>query len=248
MKIGVYIRGIRKKIHKSPEIVTKQARSVGLTFLPILIFWQEKDRDKKINSSNLTDYATALYEAGIDPWVWGYPWCGKEEAFIDRMQWARETAPIKGFILDPELGYQGHKVGVGRAESGAKRLVHGMLNIMTESTDICVTSFGAAHVHKTFPWEHMCAGEGSPQFYTSTAGQIETGLARWRSAGFRSLCPSVPAYGPNSGENLKPYTNQVEALAKVQDISITGWILWSWRQMGNVEWRTVQGLSRGEDV
>jgi hypothetical protein len=48
MRMGVYLRGIDKRVHDTPDVMAKKAADHGVAFIPILISWQEADRDKKL--------------------------------------------------------------------------------------------------------------------------------------------------------------------------------------------------------
>lgn len=243
MKKGVYIRGLTKE--NDPYAMAEQAAKNGITFAAFMIYWQEAEKNKRVNSTVLAEYTKVFAEYGIEPWVWGYPWCGKDATFIARLNWAKSTCAgrLRGFILDPELGYQGHRVGLERAKLGAEQLVSGVIDVMNEGMDLGVTSFGCAHVHKTFPWEEFCAGFGSPQFYKTTERHhIRQGLSRWKEAGWQTLIPSVPAFGPNSGQNLVPYLDKIKIIADDLEIPIEGWIFWSYQQLGDFEWEAIRSL------
>jgi hypothetical protein len=243
VKKGVYIRGLTSK--SDPYDMAAKCATNGITFAAFLVYWQEADKDKRVNSKILEKYSEVFWRYGIDPWVWAYPWCGKEDALLDRLKWAKEECEgrLRGFILDPELGYQGHKVGHDKARIGASRLIKGTIDLMDESMNLGVTSFGAANLHKTFPWVDLCAGFGSPQFYrTSHPSKIRAGIQCWKSAGWKELIPSVPAFGPNSGKNLVSYLDKIKRAADEVEIPITGWIFWSYRQISALEWQIIGEL------
>lgn len=234
MKLGVYIRGITMSYGGS-RAVAQKATENRLTFAPIMTIWQEADKTKYVNTRQLEDYAEALTEVGVEPWIWGYPWVGKEQEFVDRVSWAIETChgKLRGIVLDPELGYQFKSSSPDKSRAGAKRLVDGVLDVMTEATDLCVTSYGAAHIQGRFPWNEFRAGFGSPQFYTATEPQIRAGMACWKEL-FSEVVPSVPAFGPNSGYNLRRYLDKIK--------SVDGYLFWSWPQMGEIEWGLCRDL------
>jgi hypothetical protein len=243
MKKGVYIRGLTKR--SDPYAMADKCAENGITFAAFMTYWQEAEKDKKINSKILAEDTEIFEEYGIDPWVWAYPWCGKETAFLDRLEWAKEECQgrLRGFILDPELGYQGHRVGTLQAQRGAERLVTGTLDLMDENIELGITSFGCANVHNTFPWEEFCAGFGSPQFYkVSNDWRIRNGLRGWKAAGWTELIPSVPAFGPNAGPKLISYLDKIKRSAEEVEIPITGWIFWSYRQISALEWRIIRDL------
>jgi hypothetical protein len=243
MKKGVYIRGLTKR--SNPYEMADKCAESGITFAAFMTYWQEAEKDKRVNSKILAEDTEIFESHGIDPWVWAYPWCGKEEALLDRLKWAKNECEgrLRGFILDPELGYQGHRVGYEELESRAEYLIDSTLNHMDESMELGITSFGCAHLHKTFPWEEFCSGFGSPQFYkTDRIDRIRRGIQRWKDAGWTELIPSVPAFGPNDESNLVSYLDKIKRAAEEVEIPITGWIFWSYRQISALEWRIIRDL------
>ena len=236
MRLGVYIRGISIAYGGSRAVAAK-AKSAGLTFVPILVIWQDAGSTKFINTRQVEDYAEALHEVGVEPWIWGYPWVGKEQEFVDRIQWAKEICRgrLRGVLIDPELGYQFKSSSESEARGGAARLVNGLLNMLDESVSAGTTSYGAYHLQGRFPRDEFCLGFGSPQFYTATDHEIVHGLACWRNL-FGEIVPSIPAYGPNSGVNLKQYLGKIGP--------VDGYIFWSWPQMGEIEWSIARDLAQ----
>lgn len=237
MRNGIYIRQIKESIHGTPEKLAQEAESLNLAFVPILVIWQDLGVTKTINSKLLSEYATALAEVGVEPWIWGYPWVGREEQFIERIQWAIEQGPCRGVLIDPELGYQFKVASEDEVRKGARRLCEGVIDCLNESMNVGVTSYGAAHVQRRFPWDHFCMGFGSPQFYTATEEQIKRGVASWREHGWITLIPSVPLYGPNSGRKLGPYLDVIKSVTDIE-----GFLFWSWRQVGAGEKDLIRGL------
>jgi len=249
MRIGVYIRGI-KKSRNNPYEIADHLTTHGISFAVFMVIWQEATtkNSRFVNTKVLAEWSKIFHEAGIETWIWGYPWCGHEDVFVKRLEWAKKecSGRLRGIILDPELGYQGHKVGRSEAKFGATTLINGVLDTMDESTLLGVTSFGAGHVHGTFPWSEFCAGFGSPQFYkTTNLTQISKGLAHWVRSGWSEIYPSVPAFGQNSGTKLRDYINLIEDCAKNSGIKMTipGYIVWSLKQLDGGEWDILKELA-----
>jgi len=96
-------------------------------------------------------YLDALADAGVEPYVWGYPWQGNEEAFVRQM---RECAgDHRRGLLDSELGANPRKkpsgVGFEKAEAHAVRLVDLMAS---EGFERCgLSSFGSGVKMGWFP-------------------------------------------------------------------------------------------------
>lgn len=243
MQVGVYIRGLTSK--NNPYEMADKLIENGIDFVTFMIYWQTKEKDKKINSNYLADYVKIFDAHGISCSVWGYPWCGKEQAFIDRFEWAINECDgrLESLDIDPERGYQGFVVGRNKAKEGAKKLVNGLLDIMDENLDMKCTSFGAAHIHRTFPWKEFCCGIGSPQFYLEDNDRkITLGLKKWKETGWIEIMPSVPAFGKNSGKNIQRYIENIKKIGDNLNIPITGWIFWSYHQINNQEWKLIKTL------
>lgn len=235
MRLGVYIRAITMSYGGS-RAVAKKAKDNGLTFVPIMTIWQEANKTKLINTRQLQDYAEALTEVGVEPWIWGYPWVGKEDEFVDRIVWADDVCNglLRGIIIDPELGYQFKSSCEVHARDGATKLVHETIDAMDEGMDAGTTSYGAYHLQGRFPREEFCLGFGSPQFYTATGGQIDAGMECWKKY-FDEIVPSIPAYGKNSEHHLPTYLDKIGPC--------DGYIFWSWPQMSEIEWNLCRELS-----
>lgn len=242
--IGIYIRQITQKMYGTPAQAARKCQEHGVSFVSILTVWQEAEAKKtkvlnKPQSSKFKEYVQAFKEHNIKVLLWGYPWAGKENGFVTRMQQAMDVVPslVDGLMLDPELGYKWTKYNSNQELSCRQRadeLVNLTLDRCNESIDIGVTSYGQPKIHSTFPWQEFTAGFGSPQFYTVGKNAILAGMKQWHDLGFLEILPSVPAYGKYSGENLENY------LRFFPKEHIKGFIVWSWPQMKGVEWKTVE--------
>lgn len=241
--IGIYIRQITQKTYGTPSQAARKCQEHGVSFVSILTVWQEAEAKKtkvlnKPQSSKFREYVQAFKEHDIKVLLWGYPWAGKENGFIIRMQQAMDVVPglVDGLMLDPELGYKWDKNNKSETVTRgcADYLVESTLDCCNESMDIWVTSHGQPKIHNTLPWNEFTVSFGSPQFYTVGKNAILAGLKQWHDLGFLELLPSVPAYGKYSGENLENYLRFFP-----KDL-IKGFIVWSWPQMKEVEWKTVE--------
>jgi hypothetical protein len=210
-------------------------------------------RDRTVVISKPDDikrYADAFATAGINPWIWGYPWAGREQEFVDLMGKSM-NGNILGWILDPELGYKwkgggtkaGQKEATANAEAptgsqaamraAAAALVKGSLDALTEKHGLGVTSYGMAGYHKNLPWTEFGAGWGSPQLYEVSPQEIDAGIASWRELGWDHIAPSVPAFGSKSGAKLHDF---LSSLVDGNE-AISGFVVWSWRSISPDEWR-----------
>lgn len=242
MNTGIYIRAIQKSIHGSPSECAKVAKSLGLSMVLFMTIWQEAKKTKIINSKTLFDYVKAMADVGIEPGIWGYPWVGKEREYVTFTQSKVEQLEglLRWVVIDPELGYQFRKSSEERARSGAELLVTGLLDVVNESILFGTTSYGAAHVQKSFPWRDFVLGFGSPQFYKAARATIDLAVPAWRSKGFVELMPSLPLYGPNGGTKLASYADYVISR---DPNAISGLLFWSWRQLDKAEKKAIKALS-----
>lgn len=124
----------------------------------------------------------------------------------------------------------------------AKKLVKGIDYLVEEHQMIWgpwQTSYGIAQYHPNFPWEIFTGGAEvlSPQLYSSTPAQVDMGIRNWYEKAndldhFRPMMPSIPTYGPNSGDKLHAHlSNFVDG-----DEDVDGFTAWSWMQTNSKEW------------
>jgi hypothetical protein len=132
----------------------KKHRQHGAKWIAIAGPWD--DNPEGLRYINKPDVCKSLVEAaskeGLQPYVWGYPWLGREEAFADAM---RDCAGTLGnALLDPELGANPTRestgVGKRKADLGADKLV----KLMSERFKYRVcgfSTFGSGVRLKWFP-------------------------------------------------------------------------------------------------
>lgn len=221
-----------------------------------------KDRTLYSNgrdASIIAKYADAFANAGIEVWLWGFPAAGREEQYINRLVDVSTVCDdnIDGWIHDPELPYKwkssrrSKSLGMRRQpeytgkivapegspvhrKNGAERLVNLSLDALDKSMGLGITSYGMAPGHRNFPWKEFGGvGFGSPQLYSVGPKDIDRGIRAWRDHGWRTIIPSVPAFGKNSGAHMHDHlSNFVDG-----DEDINGFLFWSWRQIRRDEWR-----------
>ena len=157
--LGLYVRRISRSRHGTPAEFAKKCADHGLRWIALGGLWQDeaggKPTSKMINSiKTIHDYGRDLEARGVRVFVWGYPWLGREAAFVDRMLAA--AAPFRRILLDPELGANPSRssrgIGKERANIGAKRLVE----LFAESKGLDVlglSTFGSGWRMGWFPLE-----------------------------------------------------------------------------------------------
>jgi len=258
--VGIYLRATGPM--PPPKQAAKTAKDAGVSFVAFYVVQQDvskgKPRTTMITSvEDVKRYGDAFATAGINPWLWGYPWAGREDEFVDKMK-AATTGNVVGWILDPELGYKwkgsGTRAGQKEADpdapppTGSKAamqaavatLMDKSLGALADKHGLGVTSYGMADYHKNFPWAEFVASEnfeaagwGSPQLYDVSPDQIDQGIASWRALGWTHLVPSVPAFGTKSGAKLHDFLSSFVDGSE----AISGFIVWSWPQISPDEWR-----------
>jgi hypothetical protein len=253
--IGVYIRGLQEKIHGTPKQAAKKARDHGVSFVVILACWQDMMRGTKIvrtlrsnhssfsRKTRLNAYVSAFTEKGIDVWLWGYPWGGHEDSFVRAMKDATLfcNGQIKGWLLDPEIGYKWSRRTIMTRTEQAQKLMNLTLDAMDESLGLGITSYGVAKGHPNFPWNIFSQyGFGSPQLYNLNNIMIKRGLEQWKKHGWSHLAPSVQAFGAKDEEKLDGYLGLFNKLDRPPS---EAFIFWSWRQLSNLEWHTIKKWS-----
>lgn len=219
--VGVFTRALRTSIVGSPRSLADHAKNLGLSFIPMLACWQDRRGITTPNDHALAPYAEALASAGIDTWLWGYPWAGGEETFVNALVSRAKTIGARGVILDPEVSYKSHPQAM-------RTLVGRTLDALDESLGVGFTSFGLPRFHPTFPWKEAAAlGWGCPQDYEVTLEQTLESVDAWSGLGWDPILPALPTYGPRSAPSALDRT--VDALATRPNVR--GLVFWSWNQL-----------------
>jgi hypothetical protein len=272
--IGFYIRSLSERVHGTPKQAAKKARDHGVSFVAIMTMWQEYKKGKFVqylsngkSGERIKAYAEAFTAAWIDVYLWGFPWGGHEEAFVQRFLDVTDLCGdcIKGWLYDPELGYKwstkrpAKDAGMRKQpeytkgvlpignrivrKKQAKKLVELSTSLDVEDLvgTLGITSYGMAQYHRNFPWTEfgVLNDFGSPQYYTVGPEQIDKGIDKWKFYGWDHIVVSAPTFGKNDGPKLHDYlSNFVDCGEDVHGI-----ILWSWRQTSRDEWRIVNRMS-----
>lgn len=262
--IGFYARTLSEATHGTPKAMAAKLRDHGATWVAFLACWQDRSGPGKTFAQReprraVHDrYVEACAAAGLDVWLWGFPWLGRETEYLEAMR-RHVTPAIRGFLHDPEVSYRDKRRPPPKGSRGqadvlegdddatetrvvdcARALIHGDAALVAELglRPSGITSYGVAQYH-ALPWAQLSAGGawGSPQLYTVGPELVDAGLAGWKARGFDVLLPSVGTYGENSGAKLDAH------LARFVDSgnepTIDGFAVWSYQQTGGVEWKTL---------
>jgi len=232
--IGVFTRGLRASIVGTPAALAERSTSLGLSFVPMLACWQDARGLTTPNDQALAPYAKAIGDAHIDTWLWGYPWAGGEETFVNALVSRAKAIGARGVILDPEVSYKGRPQAM-------RMLVARTLDALDESLDVGFTSFGLPAFHPTFPWKEAAAlGWGCPQDYDVTLEQTLESVDAWSALGWASIVPALPTFGPGSTRSV--LDRAVDALAARPNVR--GLVFWSWNQLDQHDEASIRRAAR----
>lgn len=232
--LGVWVRYLDPAIHGDPGAFAARLSAHHVSFALLLAVGQDDDRGHvTVPRRMLVEYAEALREMGVSPWLWAFPRAGWERRLLEDLEAAREAVRPDGLAQDPELSYK------GRPDKLAE-LMAGTLDIMREGVGLLVSSYGAPWWHRDLPWREMGGyGVGSPQLYVDDddvswgqlSAHVSRSLAAWRGLQWTSLVPSIPAYGAQSGSRLRRYLSLYE-----DEPGVDGLAAWSEQQLSGAEW------------
>jgi len=214
---ALYFRAI-SATHSPAELV-RRCKALGLTWAAIGAVWQEFDRKAgrlKTGWMNppekCREFLDALAGAGIDGYVWGYPWAGMVDQFISGM--VEASGDHRKVLLDPELGMSPPKdpkvwkpatdgPSLAAARAMASKLVVGLRR--SGATRIGLSTYGV--VPRWFPLDAFLR-EGldfaGGQTYTDDArvdSSIASFLEAFKAAGLEpGDVQLVPNFGTYSWE------------------------------------------------
>jgi len=116
-----------KSVEWAATNLAKRFKRIGLSWVAMGAIWQEADSSSFMNTpEECAIYRKAFHDVGITVYVWGYPWVGKEQRFVDGMIECAGDEPL--FLLDPELGMNPSRsqATLGAADTSARMIVHGL--------------------------------------------------------------------------------------------------------------------------
>lgn len=151
--LSLYLRHYDKRKHGTPAQLMKRFCDNGAKWVAVAGPWQDERGNKFINTPKVCKtLLDAAYDAGLEPYVWGYPWMGREEKFAEDM--ARCAGEYNLALLDPELGSNptrsGSGTGKAKANAHAAKLVKEMHGHFEGG--VCgLSTFGSGVRMKWFP-------------------------------------------------------------------------------------------------
>lgn len=152
---GLYLRRYSKRDHGTPEALMKTFKENGASWIAIAGPWD--DDPEGLRFLNSPETCKLLIDAakheGLIPFVWGYPFLGREEAFVNAMLRCLGTG-CTNILLDPELGMNPTRASSGpgkdRANAGATKLINLIAARLPQAT-VGVSTFGSGVKMRWFP-------------------------------------------------------------------------------------------------
>jgi len=154
---ALYVRRIGKSQGR-PSQFAKKCSDAGLGWVALAGCWQDeangKPTMKMINSvDTIHAYGDALEAVGVEVYVWGYPWQGREEQFVEKMLAA--AAPFGRILLDPELGANPTRATKGSGKKRANEHAEKLVRLFAESPGkphvLGLSTFGSGYRLSWFP-------------------------------------------------------------------------------------------------
>lgn len=154
---ALYVRQIGKS-HGTPKQFAKKCADHKLGWVALAGCWQDvnktgKPTSKMINSvDTILRYGVALEAAGVKVHVWGYPWQGREEQFVEQMFAA--ASPFGRVLLDPELGANPTRSTKGSGKKLANEHAEKLVRLFDEQDGLVslgLSTFGSGARMGWFP-------------------------------------------------------------------------------------------------
>lgn len=266
--LGLYIRAMPNNRTKIMQRAKRMADH-GIKWAAIGSCWQDQDRHTRADTVRVMNPASrvhiiieALLKYGIEPHLWGYPWRGREQQFVEIMG-AASTPDVKGWLIDPELGLK--KSRRDPEHDTMEEVLNAAKALFWACVDhnpymlIGFTSYGFVKGHPTFPWEGFAdkggfdplkeCDYGSPQLYDQSLSDIRRGLQQYRDIGTDIIVPSYGTYRfsrNEDGDRTYPRMNYAQLRAHLQafaslkdEFKIQAMIGWSEMQIRQDAWRAI---------
>lgn len=246
--MGVFMQAL-KPMKETPLKAAKRAAENGVSSVALFAVMQERTGLKTIDTiDTMKRYADAFKEMGIEVWIWGFPYAGREAEFVGAMKAFSDALGPSGWILDPEVSYKWKTPAQAPAKrEAASKLASLTFDALTEATGLVMTSYGMIDFHTNFPWADLAVGQGCPQLYLpdivnskKAAQLVNEGIESWAKLYQRAqLIPAVPAFGENSGARMHDFLSYFVDEGE----PIDGMLVWSWPQIAPDEWRIIKRWS-----
>jgi len=235
------------------ESRVKRMADHGIKWAAIGSIWQESKSSKWINQpAQVLALIELLVAHKISPWIWGYPWKGQHEEFVDAMD-SVSPPDVVGWLIDAELGEKDEDSE--KARSSARDLVQRSIG-KNPYRSYALTSYGIPQGHPTFPWEGFFEEGGFfpldecsffvPQLYELPTKDIRRGLEYCRKIGVDYIVPAFGTYKNLGHDNTPTMTpEQLDAhfgdfFSVKDEFHIEALIGWSESQVRPQAWEIIE--------
>ena len=261
--IGAFLRKLpgrvgSTKTQKALDRTIKKFVDAGMQHAAFMVTFQGSKSQRTNDPRMVRQWAEGFAKHGIRVGLWGYPWIGREDVFMQAMD-AAWCDPISFGILNAEGGMRvtpaGQHVPIGyKFNAGSELRVRARAAHMTSEfaawcerrkLDNIFSSYGIMHQHGNFPWEQFLASHPimSPQLYNASVSDSQLAFSDWRAASgsvtviqYDKFLMGIGAFGSMSGsmmdETLSRYTNGFPGLL--------GGIVWSEPQIDRSEYAAIK--------
>lgn len=158
--LALYVRRFDSKRHGSAAQLMRRMKDHGASWVAVAGPWDDDPEGLRFINRPDTCHRLldAAAEAGLDGYVWGYPFLGREAQFVEAITRcagaSRGGLPVR-ILLDPELGANPTRAARGAgfraAEAGASRLVS-LLGEAVPAGSVCgLSTYGSALRFRWFP-------------------------------------------------------------------------------------------------
>lgn len=149
--LALYLRRIDEDRHGAPAALAARLADAGLRWVAIAGPWHDAEGRKSINSpATCQRYADACAARGVQPYVWGYPWQGSEELFVDEL--AACAGEHRLALIDPELGANPARAKGGAGKAAANTHAERLVDLLAERFDgVGLSTFGSGVRMGWFP-------------------------------------------------------------------------------------------------
>jgi hypothetical protein len=230
---GIFVRGVASA--GGPDRIVAVSVWAGLRWVAVQSWWKDQTASGVYNgnAAYMAEIAGKLRRAGIQFWVWGWPYPEQASAFASEVGGHARLG--SGAFLDLEGDeWQGE---------GSIAAAHSLVSKMRASLagrGLGLTSYGRPSNFPAFPWTTAQLYDfGAPQLYlghrTYGAGYQAAGVEDYEALGFRAVVPLLGAYDMDPGEMAAVYANTPRPAGAV-----------GWWDMANADaepsrWYAIQG-------
>lgn len=197
---GVFVRSLVScsGFCKTPEGMAAKLKSLGISWVA-LIGEDESGQVSTMYPELLPEYVRALKRAGLQVWLWGWPFPGQVDAFASKVGGLARELDVAGVIVNAEKPFYHSR------HAAAARDLMQKTKAASGGKPIGLTSYGGGPPHHPrFPWAAFAETSdfGIPQIYDTLhrlpSDYPSDSVAAWKRAGFRTVVPIWGASGAHT--------------------------------------------------